>query len=117
MTSTDNLIDLYGDIYYALEGYYGSEEYFAPNEKILAKPMEAAINNDIYPFNNEEFAEIVRKDVDKRYEFANGSVPYWLLNQDEDGNAYAVTSTGYISIEEPTQGYIGIRPIIRIKNP
>ena len=117
MASTDNLIDLYGDIYYAIAGYYGDENYFAANEKIIAMPMEAAINNDIYPFNNDDFAEIVQKDVDKRYEFANGSVPYWLLNQDEDGNPYSVTGTGYISIEEATQGYIGIRPIIRIKKP
>ena len=115
MASTDNLIDLYGDIYYAIAGYYGDENYFAANKKIIAMPMEAAINNDIYPFNNDDFAEIVQKDVDKRYEFANGAVPYWLLNQDEDGNPYSVTGTGYISIEEPTQGYIGIRPIIRIK--
>ena len=115
MASTDNLIDLYGDIYYALDGYYGDEEYFIPNKKIIAKPAEAAINNDIYPFNNEEFAEIVQKDVDKRYEFANGSVPYWLLNQTDDGLAYIVTSTGYISEVEPTVGYIGIRPIIRLK--
>ena len=115
MASTDNLIDLYGDIYYAIAGYYGDESFFAPNKNIIAKPMEAAINNDIYPFNNDDFAEIVQKDVDKRYEFANGAVPYWLLNQDEDGNPYSVTGTGYISIEEATQGYIGIRPIIRIK--
>lgn len=118
MASTDNLIDLYGDIYYAIEGYYGSEDYFQPNEKIIAKPMEAAINNDIYPFNNDDFAEIVQAEsVDRRYDFANGAVPYWLLNQDDDGMPYTVTGTGYISIEEPTQGYIGIRPIIRIKKP
>lgn len=115
MASTNNLIDMYGDIYYVKDGYYGNKDFFAANEKIIAKPAEAAIYNDIYPFNNSEFAEIEQKDIDKRYEFANGAAPYWLLDQSEDGEPYAVTGTGYIAIMEPTQGYVGIRPIIRIK--
>lgn len=115
MLSTNNLIDLYGKINYVQDGFYGDKEFFAANKDIIAKPAKAAIDNDIYPFDNKVFAEIEQKDVDERYEYANGSVPYWLLNQSDEGYSYAVTSTGYIAVLEPTQGYVGIRPVIRIK--
>ena len=115
LPTTNNLLDLYGDIHYMKDGFYGDKDFFAPNDKILAYPANNAINNDIDPFDNEIFSEYLRTEVDKRYEFANGAVPYWLLNQNDDGAPLYVTSTGYISSTEPNTGYIGIRPIIRLK--
>ena len=114
LPTTDNLIDLYGTINYIIDGFYGNKDFFAPNEKILAYPMERAINNDIDPFDNKVFSEYLRVDVDSRYEYANGAVPYWLLNQNAEGLPLYVTSTGYIDATPADTGYIGIRPIIKI---
>ena len=115
MPSINNLIDLFGELSYVKDGYYGNDDFFAANPYIIAKPADAALDNDIYPFNNKEYAEIEQIKIDKRYDFADGASPYWLLNQSEDGLAYSVTGTGYISVMEPTYGYIGFRPIIRVK--
>lgn len=116
LPSLDNLLDLYGDMNYVKDGYYGSESYFEANKKIGAKPTQVAIDNDIDVFDNKVFAEILQTSVDDRYEFANGNVPYWVLNvDDETGYCLNVTSTGYIALNEANTGYIGIRPIVRIK--
>lgn len=114
LPTTDNLIDLYGTINYIIDGFYGKKDFFAPNENILAYPMERAINNDIDPFDNKVFSEYLRVDVDSRYEYANGAVPYWLLNQSDSGLPLYVTSTGYIDVTAADTGYIGIRPIIKV---
>ena len=115
LPTTDNLIDLYGTLNYIIDGFYGNKKFFAPNKNILAYPSENAINNDIDPYDNKTFSEYERKEVDERYEYANGAVPYWLLNQNDAGFVSYVTSTGYIDFTEADTGYIGIRPIIRIK--
>lgn len=116
LPSTNNLLDLYGSMNYVKDGYYNSKDYFAANDKIIAKPTDLAIYNEIDPFDNEVFAEILQTDVDTRYNFANGNVPYWLLNVDkETGYPLYVTPTGYVGKTEANTGYIGIRPMIRIK--
>ena len=115
LPTTDNLIDLFGSLNYIKTGFYGDNSFFSPNKNILAYPLEKAINNDIDPYDNVTFSNYERKDVDPRYEYANGAVPYWLLNQNEDGTVCYVTSTGYIGVTEANTGYIGIRPIIKIK--
>lgn len=116
LPSLDNLLDLFGDMNYVKDGYYGANDYFAANKKIIAKPTEVAINNDIDEFDNKIFAEILQTSVDARYDFANGSVPYWVLNVDEEtGYCLNVTATGYVALNEANHGYIGVRPIIRIK--
>lgn len=116
LPSLDNLLDLYGDMNYVKDGYYGAKDFFAANQKIIAKPTQVAVDNDIDVFDNKVFAEILQTEVDDRYEFANGSVPYWVLNvDDETGYSLNVTSTGYIALNDANTNYIGIRPIIRIK--
>ena len=116
LPSLDNLLDLYGDMNYVKDGYYGAKDYFAANQKIIAKPTQVAVDNDIDVFDNKVFAEILQTEVDDRYEFANGSVPYWVLNVDaETGYSLNVTSTGYIALNDANTNYIGVRPIIRIK--
>ena len=116
LPSLDNLLDLFGDMNYVKNGYYGAKDYFAANKKIIAKPTAVAINNDIDEFDNKVFAEIMQTSVDERYDFANGSVPYWVLNVDEEtGFCLNVTATGYVALNEANHGYIGVRPIIRIK--
>lgn len=122
MLSINNLLDLYGndkedDIYYEKDGYYGDKDFFAANEKIVAKPAELALYNEIETYDNDTMAKIMNKDLDKRYDFANGCVPYWVLNQVDDthSNAFFVTATGYIGNAPANTDYIGIRPIIRIK--
>ncbi|MBR4314981.1 MAG: hypothetical protein IKP66_08750 [Lachnospiraceae bacterium] len=116
LPSIDNLIDLYGDMNYLKDGYYGAKDFFAANKDIIAKPTQVAIDNDIDVFDNKVFAEILQTDVDDRYEFANGSVPYWILNVDEEtGYSLNVTSTGYVALNDANTNYIGIRLIIRIK--
>lgn len=117
MLSINNLLDLYGDMNYVKDGYYGDAEFFEANKKIVAKPTDTAIFNEIDVFDNEVMAEIMKSQVDKRYDFANGCVGYWILNQPEDGidNAFFVTSTGYIGYIPVNTDYIGIRPVIRIK--
>ena len=115
LPTTDNLIDLFGTLNYIKIGFYGDKSFYAPNINVLAYPAENAINNDIDPYDNETFSEYERKDIDQRYEFANGAVPYWLLNQNADGTICYVTSTGYIGVTEADTGYIGIRPVIKIK--
>ena len=116
MLSINNILDFFGDTNYAIDGYYNDEDYFCPNAKIIAGAADNAIYNDIDQFDNEVFAEYLRTTVDERYNFANGAVPYWLLNQNEYGNPFYVTSTGYIDyIDDKDQGYIGFRPVIVIK--
>lgn len=115
MATANNIRELFGEIYYLEDGYYGDKDFYAANKKIIAKPTETAINNDIYPFDNKTVAEIEQKQVDKRYNFANGAVPYWLLDQNEKGQVYTVTATGYVEEIDKETPYIGIRPIIRIK--
>ena len=116
LPSIDNLLDLYGDMNYVKDGYYGAKDFFAANKDIVAKPTQVAIDNDIDVFDNKVFAEILQTDVDERYEFANGSVPYWILNvDDETGYSLNVTSTGYVALNDANTNYIGIRVIIRIK--
>ena len=122
MLSINNLLDLYGNdddsnIYYVKDGYYGDKDFFEANQNIVAKPAELALYNEIDVFDNETFAEIMRTEVDKRYDFANGCAAYWILNQVDDtiSNAFLVTATGYIGNAEADTDYIGIRPIIRIR--
>lgn len=116
LPSLNNLLELYGDMNYVKNGYYNDKDYFEANKDIIAKPTQVAIDNDIDVYDNEVFAEILQTTVDKRYEFANGSVPYWILDIDEDtGYSLNVTSTGYVELNDANTGYIGIRPIIRIK--
>lgn len=116
LPSIDNLLDLYGKMNYVKDGYYGAKDYFEANKDIIAKPTQVAIDNDIDVFDNKVFAEILQTDVDERYEFANGSVAYWILNVDEDtGYSLNVTATGYVAFNDANTDYIGIRPIIRIK--
>lgn len=118
MLTIDNLLDLYGDMNYVKDGYYGDKEFFAANDKIVAKPEELALYNEIDVFDNETMAAIMRTDIDERYDFANGCAGYWLLNQvdDESSNVFYVTATGYIGNTTANTDYIGFRPIIRIKN-
>ena len=116
LPSTNNLLDLYGKMNYVKDGFYNDKSFFEANDKIIAKPTDVAIYNEIDPFDNEVFAEILQTEVDKRYDFANGYVPYWLLNiDDETGFPLFVTSTGYVGVTEANTGYIGIRPLIRIE--
>lgn len=116
LPSLNNLLDLYGKMNYIKDGYYNDADFFEANTKIIAKPTEIAINNDIDPFDNNTFAEIIQQDVDARYDFANGHVPYWVLNVDEKtGFPHYITSTGYVGLIEANTPYIGIRPIVRIK--
>ena len=116
MLSINNLLDLYGDMNYVKDGYYGDKDFFAANQEIVAKPADLAIYNEIDVFDNDTMAQIMRTDIDKRYDFANGCVGYWILNQPDDApNAFFVTSTGYIGNAPVNTDYIGIRPIIRVK--
>lgn len=116
MPSINNLLDIYGKLNYMPDGFYNAKDFFAANKKIIAKPSEQALYNEIEVFDNATFAEIMQQDVDKRYDFANGHSAYWLLNKTEDKqNVYYVTSAGYITYAEPNTEYIGIRPMIRIK--
>ncbi len=116
MLSINNLLDLYGDINYMQDGYYGNTEFFEANVSITAKPAELALFNEIDVFDNETMSFIMQTDLDKRYDFANGNVGYWILNQvDDASNAFYVTSTGYIGNTSVDTDYIGIRPIIRIR--
>lgn len=116
MLSINNLLDLYGDMNYMQDGYYGNTEFFEANVSITAKPAELALFNEIDVFDNETMSFIMQKDLDKRYDFANGNVGYWILNQVDDvSNAFYVTSTGYIGNTSVDTDYIGIRPIIRIR--
>ena len=116
MLSINNLLDLYGDMNYMQDGYYGNTEFFEANVSITAKPAELALFNEIDVFDNETMSFIMQKDLDQRYDFANGNVGYWILNQVDDvSNAFYVTSTGYIGNTSVDTDYIGIRPIIRIR--
>ena len=115
MLSLNNLIDLYGKIYYLSDEFYGVKDYFEANRDIIAKPSQRAIKNDIDIFENSTFAEIMGQDIDKRYDFANGHSAYWVINTAEDSNdVYLVTATGYIDYLEPDREYIGFRPVIRM---
>ena len=117
MLTLDNLLDLYDHMNYVKDGYYGDKDYFAANDKIVAKPSELALYNEIDVFDNEVMAQIMRTEVDHRYDFANGCAGYWILNQlDDVANAYYVTPTGYIGNTPVNTDYIGIRPVIRIKS-
>ena len=119
----DNLLDMYEKLNYINPNYYGNPNYFEANAEICAKPTEHAINNDIDPYDNATFAEIIQADsVDERYNFANGNVAYWVIDQTNEEDlaedeilAFYITATGYISYSDVDQPYIGIRPIIRIK--
>lgn len=116
MPTLNNLIDLFGDINYIYDDYYNNLTYFEANKNIIAKPSAKAINNNIGIFNNNEYAKSIdEENKDNRYDFANGYSPYWLLNQTDDGNVFFVTSTGYIGNTSANNGFIGVRPIIRIK--
>ena len=116
MLSINNLLDLFGDMNYVKDGYYGNKDFFAANKSIVAKPEELALYNEIDVFDNDTMAEIMKTDIDSRYDFANGCAGYWILNQVDDvANAFFVTPTGYIGNTPVNTDYIGIRPIIRIK--
>lgn len=116
MLSINNLLDLYGDMNYMKDGYYGDPNFFEANKNIVAKPEELAIYNEIDVFDNETMAQIMRTDIDNRYDFANGCAGYWILNQvDDTPNAFLVSATGYIDNMPIDTDYIGIRPVIRIK--
>ena len=116
MLSLNNLIDIYGKIYYVPDAYYGVKDYFEANKDIIAKPSQRAIKNDIDVFENTTFAEIMGQDVDPRYDFANGHSAYWVINtQEETNDVFLVTATGYINYLEPDRKYIGVRPLLRMK--
>lgn len=116
MLSLNNLIDVYGKIYYIPDEYYGVKDYFEANKDIIAKPSQRAIKNDIEVYENTTFAEIMGQEVDKRYEFANGHSAYWVINTtEESSDVFLVTATGYINHLEPDRKYIGVRPVIRMK--
>ena len=117
MLSINNLLDLYGDMNYVQDGYYGDKDFFAANKDIVAKPAELALYNEIDVFDNDTMSKIMNTELDTRYDFANGCAGYWMLNQvDEFPNAFFVTATGYIGNAPVDTDYIGIRPIIRVKN-
>ncbi len=117
MPSLNNLIDLYGEIFYMPNSYYGDPNSFDCNPLIIAKPTARATYNEIEVFDNETFAEIMQTDLDSRYNFANGAATYWVLDTDEESNdAYYVSATGFINHLPPNTMYIGFRPIIRIKS-
>ena len=116
MLSLNNLIDLYGRIYYIPEEFYGIKDYFEANKDMIALPSKRAIENDIEIYDNATFAEIMGQDVDERYDFANGHSAYWVINTAEESNdVFFVTATGYIDYLEPSRNYIGVRPVIRVK--
>lgn len=116
MLSLNNLIGVYGKIYYIPDEYYGVKDYFEANKNIIAKPSQRAIKNDIEVYENTTFAEIMGQEVDKRYDYANGHSAYWVINSAEDSNdVYLVTATGYVDHLEPNRKYIGVRPVIRMK--
>ena len=116
MLSLNNLIGVYGKIYYIPDEYYGVKDYFEANKNIIAKPSQRAIKNDIEVYENTTFAEIMGQEVDKRYDYANGHSAYWVINSAEDSNdVYIVTATGYVDHLEPNRKYIGVRPVIRMK--
>lgn len=117
MPTINNILDLFGKTYYVLPNYYNNKEFYEPNKKMIAKPGEIAINNEIEVFDNEIYEQILQNEgKDDRYDFANGYSAYWLLNGVDGGTEkYIVTATGYIGGIEPDTEYIGIRPIIRIK--
>jgi hypothetical protein len=123
MLSISNLIDLYGDIYYADGTFYNNTDEFNANAGMVAKPLDRALHNDIEIFDNEVFAGLVGNGkFDERFNFANGNSPYWVLDKVDneekgiEGNfVYYVMPMGYIDYMEPSRLYIGIRPVIRIK--
>lgn len=117
MLSINNLLDLFGGMNYLKDGYYGDKEFFAANDKAVAKPAEFAQYNEIDVFDGEVMAKVMGTEIDHRYDFANGCAGYWILNKPEDSvNAFFVTATGYVDETPVNTDYIGIRPIIRIKN-
>lgn len=117
MPTLDNLIDLYGNLYYINPNFYNNKDFYKPNKKIIAKASRGALDNDIEVYDNEIYEKIfLSPGKDERYDFANGYSSYWVLNSVEDSTEkYYVTATGYIANTEPNTEYIGIRPIIRIK--
>ena len=116
MLSINNLLDLFGTMNYLQDGYYGDKDFFAANDKIVAKPADLALYNEIDVFDNSVMAAVMRTEIDHRYDFANGCAGYWILNKPEDSvDAFFVTSTGYIGYAPVNTDYIGIRPIIRVK--
>ena len=117
MLSINNLLDLFGGMNYLKDGYYGDKEFFAANDKAIAKPAELAQYNEIDVFDSEVMAKVMGTEIDHRYDFANGCAGYWILNKPEDSvTAFFVTATGYVDETPVNTDYIGIRPIIRIKN-
>lgn len=116
MLSLNNLIDLYGRIFYIPDEFYGVKDYFEANKDIIAKPNEKAIKNSIEIYENATYAELNGTEIDNRYDFANGHSPYWLINTaDDTSDVFLVDPTGYITYLEPNRNYIGVRPVIRIK--
>ena len=116
MLSIDNLLDLFGDMNYVKDGYYSDKNFFAANKDIVAKPADLALYNEIEVFDNDTMAQIMRTDIDERYDFANGCAGYWVLNKVKDvPNAFYITATGYVGNTPVNTDYIGIRPIIRLK--
>ena len=114
--SIEILKKLYGYIDNIDPAFYNDVNYFEANENVIAYPMDVAIYNEIYPYNNEDYAEIMRTKVDKRYDFADGAVNYWVLDKDlKTGFPYYITPTGYLDVVEADTDYIGYRAIIKIK--
>ena len=113
----NTLKDLYGDLYYESENFYGSKEYFHPNKDIVAKPTTGAIDTKVNVFDNEKFAFDSETVTDTRYDFATGNSPYWLFdNTDDRLSAAFVTATGYINYASHNAEDMGVRPLIRIRN-
>ena len=116
MPTLDNLVTLYGDIYYVEKNYYANDKYFEANEKIVAKPINDMLANNMDTFNNSLYSRLNEVDIDDRYSFAEGCGSYWVLDQDYDNAvAFYVTATGYIGNVGYDETDVGYRPIIRIK--
>lgn len=113
--SVQNLNTLYGETTFVNGDYYSDTNYI-PNAYTMALPTETALNNGIAVFDNIDFATYLEQDINENYYFANGFVPYWLMDQyEEEGTAEFITSTGFISYDDVNINGIGYRPIIKIK--
>ena len=111
----ENIEFLYGEMFYLANGFYNDKSYFEANEGMVASPTKLAVDNGIEVFDNNVYATIMQVDVDKRYDFATNCSAYWVIDRnDNNGDCYYITATGYVSTTKPNTNYIGVRPIIRV---
>lgn len=115
----EQLTQYFGKIVDASIGFYGDKEYFAANKEVVANPFYMSNNevlvNDV--FDNRRYAQVNNVDIDMRYNFADGKQSFWIYDIDNDNKKIYkkyITATGYKSITEQDNEYVGIRPVVKI---